>query len=641
MSKAQHLSKAIRRRPLICSDCRRWLLETSAQHQRRTITHNHIRKIQIAEQEWKERKDAIAAGQAKSILDKLEERGLVNQVVGTREALNRALVESRVGVYCGVDPTAASLHVGHLVPFMALGWMYIHGYSSTFLLGGFTASIGDPTDRLQAREEKSKKERKENALTMFEQLKRLSNNIEKYADRKGYHREWAWRRSVKNNTEWWQKVTVGEFLKRLGKYVRIGPMLGRDSVKNRMQNGDGMSYAEFTYPLIQGWDWWHLFQSGTQLQIGGADQYGNILAGADAVKAMIQDDTAFQLKYKADRQGINASGDPMGFTVPLLTTASGEKFGKSAGNAVWLDPQLMSSFDLYQFFLRSSDADVEKYMKLLTFMSMEEIHETMNEHRLDESKRVAQHKLASEFVELAHGLPSAQRAEAEHRRTFSNSLTVEDIKAQTREMDTSKSDTRPDDFHPSLNKRAQPLTQDASYDLKLQLPRSVVWQQPMSRILWSAGLAASRSEAQRLINNKGVYIAGQVGKDSEYVPVEGQISYVPVKDPKWSATEPLIIDGELLILRTGKWKKKFIRIVSDDDYEASGLTCPGWKDETESPADPVVKADLAGEEKYRKEGQEKARSSDQKRHAYQKKLNKGFGAVTGARMGQRKDTQQR
>lgn len=138
MSKAQHLSKAIRRRPLICSDCRRWLLETSAQHQRRTITHNHIRKIQIAEQEWKERKDAIAAGQAKSILDKLEERGLVNQVVGTREALNRALVESRVGVYCGVDPTAASLHVGHLVPFMALGWMYIHGYSSTFLVGHTT-----------------------------------------------------------------------------------------------------------------------------------------------------------------------------------------------------------------------------------------------------------------------------------------------------------------------------------------------------------------------------------------------------------------------------------------------------------------------------------------------------------------------
>ena len=488
---------------------------------------------------------------------------------------------------------------------------------------------------MQARPEKSKSERNQNAMNMFEQLVRLSTNMEKYAERKGYHREWAWRRAVKNNQEWWRKVTVGEYLKKLGKYMRIGPMLGRDSVKNRMQNGDGMSYAEFSYPLIQGWDWWHLFQSGTQLQIGGADQYGNILAGAEAVKAIMQDDHVFQQKYEADRQGLNAPGDPMGFTVPLLTTSSGEKFGKSAGNAIWIDQQLMSSFDLYQFFLRSSDADVEKYMKLLTFMPMSEIHKTMSEHKTDESKRVAQHKLASEFVELVHGHAAAKNAEQEHRQAFSNTLTVADIRAQTSEPIPRNPDIRPDDFHPSLNKRAQPLTQDASYDINISLPRSLVHQQPLSRILWSAGLAASRSEAQRLINNRGVYIAGQVGKDGHYVPIDGQINYVPVKDPMWAATEPLLIDGELLVLRTGKWKKKFIRIVDDEEYEAKGLTCPGWKEEVESPVNPATIADLAGEEMYRKDGREREQGFEKRQRVYQPMQSKGFSEVTSARTGQR------
>jgi len=472
---------------------------------------------------------------------------------------------------------------------------------------------------------------------MFEQLVRLSSNIEKYAERKGYHREWAWRRAVKNNQEWWRKVTVGEYLKKLGKHMRIGPLLGRDSVKNRMQNGDGMSYAEFSYPLIQGWDWWHLFQTGTQLQIGGADQYGNILAGAEAVKLIMQDDTPFLQKYEDDRKGVDAPGDPMGFTVPLLTTASGEKFGKSAGNAVWIDQQLMSSYDLYQFFLRSSDADVEKYMKLLTFMPMAEIRQTMEEHQLDESKRVAQHKLASEFVELAHGRGAALKAEKEHRQAFSTTLTVEDIQAQAGKPKATNPDIRPDDIHPSLNKHAQPLTQEASYDINIELPRSLVWQQPLSRILWSAGLAASRSEAQRLINNKGAYIAGQAGKDGEIVPVDGEVKYVPAKDAKWTTVEPLILGGELLILRTGKWKKKFIRIVSDEEYEAKGLTCPGWKEEAEGPADPTTEADLVGEEMYRKEGEQKSKTEDQKRREFWAKKTGGFGEVTGVKMGQRTD----
>jgi tyrosyl-tRNA synthetase len=189
--------------------------------------------------------------------------------------------------------------------------------------------------------------------SMHVQLKRLGVSIERLAAKKGYMREWAWRRAVENNNVWWNKATVAEFLIMLGRKIRIGPMLGRDTVKNRLEKGDGMSFAEFSYPLVQAWDWWHLFQSGCQLQIGGADQFGNLLAGAEAVKEIAKDAHEYQRARREaeivdDKHNIQVTPDPVGFTVPLLTTSSGEKFGKSAGNAVWLDADMTSVYDLYQ-----------------------------------------------------------------------------------------------------------------------------------------------------------------------------------------------------------------------------------------------------------------------------------------------------
>ncbi|KAK5076308.1 tyrosyl-tRNA synthetase [Lithohypha guttulata] len=607
----------------------------SQKQQLRQITQVHLRKIKTAEAEWKDRAKDIADGRAKSMLEKLEERGLVNQVVGNRDELEKVLVERRVGVYCGVDPTAASLHIGHMVPFMALGWMYIHGYASTFLLGGFTSSIGDPTDRLTARPGQKRDERRNNMMNMFEQLKRLSVRIEKYAERRGYSREWAWRRGVLNNNEWWAKVTVKDFMKILGSVTRVGPMLGRDSVKNRLTKGDGMSFAELSYPLIQAWDWWHLYQTGTQIQIGGADQFGNILAGAEAVKGIVATNTAFQMKHEADMQGFATTSDPMGFTVPLLTTSSGEKFGKSAGNAIWIDKQLTSSFDLYQFFLRSADEDIEKYLKMLTFMPMGEIKAVMEEHLQDASKRTAQHRLAFEFVELAHGLADAEAARDQHKQAFSKTLSLQEVKEQMQsEARISSQDRRPPALHPSINKHAAPLDMDSTHNINIKLPRSLVEQQPLPRVLWSAGLVASRSEGQRLINNKGVYIGGRISQDGQPIPMTDQVSYVAVKDSKWSWYAPLIVD-DLIVLRVGKWKKKFIQIVSDEEYEASGETCPGWKDETETAADPQVMADLAGEETHRKLGKQNAATKEQRRRDQASLRSGGFGVVLDAQM--RKD----
>ena len=499
-------------------------------------------------------------------------------------------------------------------------------------LGGFTASIGDPTDRLSARPEQARADRVRNIGLMFDQLKRLAVSMENYAERRGFHREWAWRKAILNNNSWWNKLTVKDYMKVLGTCTRVGPMLGRDSVKNRLTKGDGMSYAEFSYPLIQAWDWWHQYQTGTQIQIGGGDQFGNILAGAEAVKAIVQTDSEYYLKHQNDMKGYEASFDPMGFTVPLLTTSSGEKFGKSAGNAIWIDPNLTSSYDLYQFFLRSADEDVEKYLKLLTFMPLPKISSIMDNHRKDESQRLAQHSLAFDFVELVHGLEAARNAEQQHKAAFSKDLSFSDVKAQLREKPDKKllPDGRPADLHPSLNKHAAPLNMDSVGDLNIKLPRSLVVQQPLPRILWSAGLAASRSEGQRLINNKGVYVGGKIGTDGNPAPMEDLVEYIPAKSEKWNYIEPLVIDN-ILVLRTGKWKKKFIQIVSDEEYDASGETCPGWKEETESAADPMIKADLAGEVELRKRRSKDEVTAEQKKQDYYARESRGFGTITGAK----------
>ncbi|KAF7514212.1 hypothetical protein GJ744_004537 [Endocarpon pusillum] len=557
-------------------------------------------------QDWEQRAEAIRSGQKQSILALLEERGFVHQIVGTREDLDYLLTERRVGAYVGVDPTAPSLHVGHLVPFMALGWLFIHGYQSTFLLGGTTSKIGDPTDRQAARESKRPSERKAALANMHLQLKRLGVTMEAYAERRGYAREWAWRRDVTNNSTWYQKLTLSEFMRVLGSGARLGPLLGRDTVKNRLENGTGMSYAEFSYPLLQAWDWWELFRKGTQIQIGGADQFGNILAGIETVKAMkkvepvhFESDAAFQRhsgqtatastsKTPKDWGNIN---EPIGFTVPLLTTSAGVKFGKTAGNAIWLDQQMTSTFDLYQFFLRSADADVEKYLKLFTFLPIPEIQSIMEEHQLDESKRVAQHKLAVEFVELIHGVGAAQNAQKQHMTMFDKNLTVDSVRASQLEEE-GKESRAPGDWNVQLNKYAKPTSAADAPSTHMKLPRSLVVNQSFAKVLWSAGLVSSRAEGSRLIANKGCHIGSKMARGATTAQMGDYLAFTPLTSTKPSETGNYLIDGDLLILRIGKWKMKFITVISDEEYQQAGLTCPGWKED-----------DDAGREDYNKQVQ--------------------------------------
>lgn len=261
-----------------------------------------------------------------------------------RDNLNNLMNAKRIGAYVGVDPTAASIHVGHMVPFMALFWMYLHGYETISLIGGATARVGDPTGRTTQREKIDSIDRKANVTHMHLQLKGIWMHVEELGRKYGYHAHRSWKRAVLNNNVWLNKATVPEILMLMGGGLRMGSLMSRDSVKSRMESQEGMSFSEFCYPLLQAWDWWHMYQSRSiQLQIGGADQFGNIITGIEGVKHVARTHPHNDVRVPEEEQ----NWEPMGFTVPLMTTSSGEKFGKSAGNAVWLNLEMTSAFDLY------------------------------------------------------------------------------------------------------------------------------------------------------------------------------------------------------------------------------------------------------------------------------------------------------
>lgn len=323
-----------------------------------------------------------------------------------------------------------------------------------------------------------------------------------------------------------------------------------------MEKGDGMSFSEFTYPLLQAWDWWQMYQDrGVQVQIGGSDQYGNIIAGIDAVKYICAQ----------SEQGQADERSPLGLTVPLLTTSSGEKFGKSAGNAVWLDRNLTSPFDLYgvsrkaahatmmalikiQFLLRSTDDDVERYLKLFTFVPSTQIATIMSEHKADPGKRAAQHLLASEVLELVHGPEEAMRTRQEHetmRRPTVASL---------------------------MNQKAADVSaqQATSGTQHTTLPKSLVLDAPFSRILYHAGMVPTKSEGARAISKGGAYVATTSTQGAET-----ELNFVTIKDQRPDDIASLSSDG-IMILRLGKWKVRVVKVVDDREFEASGLEAPGW-----------------------------------------------------------------
>ena len=360
-----------------------------------------------------------------------------------------------------------------------------------------------------------------------------------------------------------------------------------------MKQGEGMSFAEFSYPILQSWDWWYMYQTkDIQVQVGGSDQFGNILAGIDAINYVRLNHTNPDVRQveKDMSEKEKFLKKPMGFTVPLLTTSSGEKFGKSAGNAVWLDAEMTSPFELYQvapvqiaapvtllrpfkFFLRTADADVHRYLKLFTFEPLDALEVLIEEHSQDPSKRVAQRKLAREVTIIVHGEQALQEAEEETGLLFKK----HHVRSEEPILDRWG---KPPDINSSLNKNAPQTNSENAPFHSLVLPKSLVYDQQISRVLYHAGLVASRSEGHRLVAKKGAYLGSRPGSSGT---MADQVDFSPAANWDGKETAKYIIGDDTLILRVGKWKVKIIKIISDEEFEQQGLTAPGWKEERPEP----------------------------------------------------------
>lgn len=303
------------------------------------------------------------------ISEELTKRGFVYQFSG--DSLSDVLdgEEKRV-IYLGIDPTADAIHVGNLVPYMLLNHLMQAGHKVILLLGGATALIGDPSGRDTERDFVDVTVVKERAAQMKEKVLKLttSENME-----------------FVNNYDWLSEISVLDFLRDVGKHFTVNAMIKKESVERRLNSEHGISFTEFSYSLLQGYDFYHLYSThGCTFQIGGSDQWGNIIAGVDYVRRM-------------------TGTEVFGLTMPLVVDKStGKKFGKSAGNAIWLDPEKTSPYAFYQFWLNTSDESVEEYLKLFTFMSLEEIDTLMELHQQAPEKRAAQTRLAREVTQFVH-----------------------------------------------------------------------------------------------------------------------------------------------------------------------------------------------------------------------------------------------
>ena len=316
-----------------------------------------------------------------SVYRELERRGFISNT--TDPDIDKYLAQNKVAVYCGFDPTAESLHIGNLVPMMGLAHFQRYGHKVLPLIGGATGMIGDPSGKSEERN-----------LQTIEQVRHNADSIKKQMafvmDFDGDNAA-----EMVNNYDWTSEMTIIDWLRDVGKHFTVNYMIAKDSVKSRINSDNGISYTEFSYMTLQSYDFLHLYRNNNcTVQFGGNDQWGNITAGLELIR-------------RAD------NGKAYGMTFPLVTTSSGEKFGKSAGNAVWLDAEKTSPYQYYQYWINTADEDVEKMLKLFTFLDVTEIEKVCAEHTEEPHLRKAQKLLAEEATKIIHGekgLESALRA---------------------------------------------------------------------------------------------------------------------------------------------------------------------------------------------------------------------------------------
>ncbi|MFC3747701.1 tyrosine--tRNA ligase [Paenibacillus sp. GCM10012306] len=343
-----------------------------------------------------------------NIIDELEWRDAINQQTDA-EGLRELTNQKAVSLYCGVDPTGDSMHIGHLIPFMVLKRFQLAGHRPVILIGGATGTIGDPSGRQSERSLQTLEQIQDNVNALSAQLKKL------------FLTEGDNQMRMVNNYDWTHKINVIEFLRDYGKNFSINSMLAKDVVASRLESG--ISFTEFSYQILQSLDYLHLFQNeDVQLQIGGSDQWGNITSGLDLI-----------------RRKEGSESKAFGLTIPLMLKSDGTKFGKSAGGAIWLDPNKTTPFEFYQFWANTDDRDVVKYLKYFTFLSKEQIDELAEKVQTEPHKREAQKALAEEMTRFVHSEELLEQAKRITAALFSGdikSLTADEIEQGFKEMPT-------------------------------------------------------------------------------------------------------------------------------------------------------------------------------------------------------------
>src|SRR5688572_26701548 len=335
-----------------------------------------------------------------NLIEELRWRGMIQDIIpGTEEQLKKELTTG----YIGFDPTADSLHIGSLVPILLLVHLQNAGHKPVALVGGATGMVGDPTGKSQER----------NLLddaTLSANLAGIKKQLEQYLDFSPGRPNAA---EIVNNYDWFREFSFLDFIREVGKHITVNYMMSKDSVKKRLESEVGMSFTEFSYQLIQGFDFLYLYQKkNIKLQMGGSDQWGNIVTGTELIRR-------------------KAAGEAFAFTCPLITKADGGKFGKTEKGNVWLDPAKTTPYQFYQFWLNASDDDAEKWIKIFTFLDRSTVDSLIGEHKIDAAKRSLQKKLAEEVTKFVHGEEELKKAIETTEKLFSNqNAPAEDLTAE-------------------------------------------------------------------------------------------------------------------------------------------------------------------------------------------------------------------
>jgi tyrosyl-tRNA synthetase len=385
-----------------------------------------------------------------SLIAELTWRGMIQDIMpGTEEQLSREMTAG----YIGFDPTADSLHIGSLVPILLLVHLQKAGHKPFALLGGATGMVGDPSGKSEER----------NLLdepTLNHNLQSIRKQLEKYLD---FNQTIPNAAEMVNNYNWFKEIHFLDFIRDVGKHITINYMMAKDSVKKRLEGTSGMSFTEFSYQLVQGYDFYWLFKNrNCKLQMGGSDQWGNITTGAELIRR-------------------KSGGEAFAFTCPLLTRSDGGKFGKTEQGNIWLDPTKTSTYQFYQFWLNATDEDAEKWVKIFTFLKREEIRFLLEKHHEYPSGRLLQKTLAKEVTVFIHGQSEFEQALDTTEKLFNQKGTSENLSER--------------DLH------ALEGIVKSTYAIS-EIRQGV----DLVRFLAETGILPSKGEARKMIQNGGISI---------------------------------------------------------------------------------------------------------------------------------------